>query len=480
MKQSSLINSYGFRPNRSAEHAIAETHRLMQRSHLKHIVEFDIKSFFDNVNHTKLVKQIWALGIHDKTLIYIIKKILKSPIKMQNGEIIIPTKGTPQGGIISPLLANIVLNELDHWIDSQWINNPVINNFKLNKNKAGKVIKSNAYTAMRRTKLKEMYIIRYADDFRIFCKTHEQAVKSKIAITKWLKERLDLDISEDKTYVKNATNKYIEFLGFKIKLYERGKKYVVKSHVCDKKLEEIKKSLTKDINKVAKASNKEVEIDKLRKYNSMVLGLHNYFSIATDICKDFRVVQRKIDAIMASKFKTNQKRRSKVDRRGRKLSEFEYKQYGNSKSLKYMKSNGEPIYPISYVTPKPPISKKSSVCSYTPEGRKGLHENLKINISIMRKLMEEKTYDRSIEFTDNKLSLYSAQMGKCAITQRVFKSTEDIHCHHKVAKKDGGDDSYSNLSLVLESVHKLIHAKAQDTIQKYMNILNLTEFQIQN
>lgn len=66
-------NSFGFRPNRSVEHAIAKTYRLLNLSHLHYVVEFDIKGFFDNVNHSKLVRQIWSMGIRDKHLIYIIR-----------------------------------------------------------------------------------------------------------------------------------------------------------------------------------------------------------------------------------------------------------------------------------------------------------------------------------------------------------------------------------------------------------------------
>ncbi|HAQ1332390.1 TPA: group II intron reverse transcriptase/maturase, partial [Enterococcus faecium] len=117
-------NSYGFRPNRSVENAIKATYNRLQISQLHYVIEFDIKGFFDNVNHSKLIKQIWAMGIRDKHLIFILKRILKAPIKMTNGTITYPEKGTPQGGIISPLLANIVLNELDHWVESQWQENP--------------------------------------------------------------------------------------------------------------------------------------------------------------------------------------------------------------------------------------------------------------------------------------------------------------------------------------------------------------------
>ena len=136
-------NSYGFRPQRSVEHAIQSTYRLIQRSNLHYIVEFDIKGFFDNVNHAKLIRQIWAMGIHDTHLIYVVRKILTAPIKMPDGSMEYPNKGTPQGGIISPLLANIVLNELDHWVDSQWQKHPVTRKYSTRKNKAGCEILSN-------------------------------------------------------------------------------------------------------------------------------------------------------------------------------------------------------------------------------------------------------------------------------------------------------------------------------------------------
>ena len=111
-------NSNGFRPNRSAETAIAQCMRLIQVQHLYHVVDLDIKGFFDNISHTKLIRQIWALGIRDKKLLCIIKEMLKAPVVLPNGEKTYPARGTPQGGILSPLLANIVLNELDWWIAS--------------------------------------------------------------------------------------------------------------------------------------------------------------------------------------------------------------------------------------------------------------------------------------------------------------------------------------------------------------------------
>lgn len=472
-------NSYGFRPNRCVEHAIAETHRLLQRSKLGYVIEFDIKGFFDNVNHSKLIKQMWTLGIRDKKLIFIIKRILKAPIRMPNGDIYYPQKGTPQGGIISPLLANIVLNELDHWIDSQWLQNPIINNFKLPYNKSGKLIKSNAYLKMRQTKLKEMYIIRYADDFRIFCRTYKDAVRGKEAITQWLETRLKLEVSQEKTRIVNVRKKYMEFLGFKLKLYQKGNGWKVKSHVSDKRLEKVLKELKWQYAKIPHVKNKQHEMSVVRRYNAMVLGVQAYYNIATDICKDFRIIQHRINVVSKSRFHSKNSRKSKLNRNGRELTTFEYKTYGASRALRYMKSSGEPIYPIGYVKPKPPISKLERVCAYTAEGRKGIHNSLTIDKRLLIQLMKNSSPKQSIEFNDNRLSLFSAQMGKCAVTQRKFQTTEEIHCHHKKPREKGGGDEYANLTLVLDSVHRLIHAKEKETIAKYLRITKLTPFELE-
>ena len=209
-------NSNGFRPNRSAETAIAQCCRLIQVQHLYHVVDLDIKGFFDNINHTKLIRQIWSLGIRDKKLLCIIKQMLKASVILPNGEKIYPTKGTPQGGILSPLLANIVLNELDWWIASQWENMPTRTEFTIRQNRSGAEIKSHVYRALRRSNLKEMHSVRYADDFKIFCSSHEDAVKAYHATAKWLKDRLGLDVSPEKSRIVNLKRQYVDVARLKV------------------------------------------------------------------------------------------------------------------------------------------------------------------------------------------------------------------------------------------------------------------------
>jgi len=151
----------GFRPNRSAEQAIAQCYAMIQKRDLHYVVDIDIKGFFDNVNHGKLLKQMWTIGIRDKRLLSIISSMLKAEV----AGIGFPEKGTPQGGIISPLLSNIVLNELDWWISSQWENIPTRICKEYARSDNGVIDKNQKYEMLRKkSNLKECYIVRYADD----------------------------------------------------------------------------------------------------------------------------------------------------------------------------------------------------------------------------------------------------------------------------------------------------------------------------
>ena len=209
-------HSYGFRPNKCCEHAMARAYKLAQNHKLHHVVDVDIKGFFDNVNHGKLLKQMWTLGLRDKKLICIVSQMLKAEI----AGIGVPTKGTPQGGILSSLLANIVLNELDWWIASQWEIFPTKYQYKSDVMRKGKpgISHGHRYRAQRETKLKECYIVRYADDFKIFCRNRKDAERIFQATTQWLKERLFLEISPEKSRIVNLRKGYSEFLGIRFKL----------------------------------------------------------------------------------------------------------------------------------------------------------------------------------------------------------------------------------------------------------------------
>ena len=461
-------NSNGFRPNRSAETAIAQCMRLIQVQHLYHVVDLDIKGFFDNINHTKLIRQIWALGIQDKKLLCILKEMLKAPIIMPNGEKVYPKKGTPQGGILSPLLANIVLNELDWWIASQWEEMPTKTAFKTRNNAQGTIIKSHSYRALRTSKLKEMHEVRYADDFKIFCASHEEAVRAYKATEMWLKDRLGLDISPDKSKIVNLKRQYSEFLGFKLKVRKKGKKYVVRSHMSDKAYQKAHEKLSEEVKKLAHSSE-EAQFMQLQKYNSVVAGLHEYYGIATEASDDFGKLAFGINKQLRNRLKGD------LSKTGSLKDGFIKQKYGQSRQLRFL--HKRPVVPVGYARPKNAQHKRKPVNKYTPEGRKLIHKNLQIDTGTMLWVMRNPVRGRSIEYADNRISLYAAQYGKCAVTGKVM-APHDIHCHHKVPASKGGTDEYANLILICKDVHTILHASQSLTIERLLNFLNLEPKQL--
>lgn len=474
-------HSYGFRPNRSQEHAIAAVYKNIQLSHYYFVVDVDIKGFFDNVNHGKLLKQMWTLGIHDKKLLSIISAMLKAEVV----GIGFPEKGTPQGGIISPLLSNIVLNELDWWVASQWENLPTRKRYAASIRSNGSENTAHKYSNLRRsTKLKEVTCVRYADDFKLFAKSYKQAKKLFYAVTDWLKHRLGLEISPEKSKIVNLKETYSEFLGLRIKAANHGStkkpKFVVESHIKEKSLEKIKSNLERLIHNIEFPGHKKrAEYEAVSRYNSYVIGVHDYYSMATMVCDDLNFmafsVQKSLKARMNKRLKTaKQVRKRKLNYA---IPEHIKERYGQSKQLRFV--DGYALAPIGYVQHKNPMHKRRVINSYTQEGREAIHKALgkNINTVIMHYLMRNPIPYRSAAYNDNRISLYCAQFGKCAVTGRML-NIGDIHCHHKLPRYLGGTDEYKNLVIVCEDIHRLVHATNPETIRKYMEKLNLTSKQL--
>ncbi|MGL4760122.1 MAG: group II intron reverse transcriptase/maturase [Sarcina sp.] len=441
-------HSYGFRPNRSTDHAIARSMKLMNKSQLHYVVDVDIKGFFDNVNHSKLKKQLWSLGIQDRNLISIIGKILKSEIQ----DIGIPTKGTPQGGIISPLLANVVLNELDWWISSQW------ETFETEHKYSG----LHKYRAIKKTKLKEIWLVRYADDFKIFCRDSKTAQKVFVAVKEWLKDRLDLEVSPDKSKITNLRKNHTEFLGFKLMVKPKKKKYVCQSRMCDKAVQSTINKLKEQIRKIQKTRT----VKEISRLNSMILGSQNYYNSATNVSLDFGLINflvtKSLDIRLRNSI-TNKPRYSETYKR----------LYGNYNG-KTRTIQDITIFPIYSCKNKAPMCFTQEICNYTKQGREIIHNNLRNGSLLIMRYLGKGNEFMSAELFDNSISLIAGQQGVCFITQIELEICS-MECHHKKPKSLGGTDEYKNLVWLCYEAHKLVHSTEHDTINKYLEVLKLDE-----
>lgn len=403
-------HSYGFRPNRSTHHAKARFEFLINQTGLYHCIDVDIKGFFDNVNHSKLLKQIWTLRIKDKSLLSIISKLLKAEIKGEG----VPTKGTPQGGILSPLLSNIALNELDWWISDQW------ESFKCNVNYSTNASK---YQFLKKTSLKECFFVRYADDFKVLLRTRSQAIRMNYAVKDFLRTRLHLETSEEKSKVINLKKNSSEFLGFSIKAKKKGKTrfgYVAKSSMTKK----AKTNALANIKEAIKAVQKKPCAKTVWNFNTVVMGIQNYYSAATQITINLNELNSSLRKTLY-----NRLREIRTDANFHDMTRTLQKRYKGYQAQLY-KIQEMVFVPIHAQRCKTNLCFAQVTCNYTVEGRAKIYKNLKaVSKVIIRYVMKSFIPNRSIEYNDNRIGKFIAQYGKCAILETEL-GLSDWHCHH--------------------------------------------------
>ena len=400
--------SFGFRPNRGCEHAIAAAYFKMQKQHLHYVVDIDIQGFFDHVSHGKLLKQMWTMGIRDKKLLCIVSAMLKAEV----AGVGYPTEGTPQGGIISPLLSNIVLNELDWWISDQWETFEPKHCYS----------SGNKYQNLRTSDLKECYIVRYADDFKLFCRKRSDAVKLFEATKQWLKERLGLDISPEKSRIVNLKRHYSDFLGYRMKVRPKGKgpngtqRHVVTSRLTEKSLRKVTDRVHALTIQIQHALGTNTEHKAIGLWNAYVLGVHNYYQYATNVNLDFSKIAFSVRKSQKARL------RDQIAKTGNKLTGYLRERYGKSGEIRWL--NGMAFLPLSAVQHRNPMNFKGSVNSYTEDGRREIHRTLeKIDLSVLRSLMETPE-PGSAAYNDNRLAVYCAQQGNCAISGKPLAADE--------------------------------------------------------
>ena len=429
-------HSYGFRANRSAHHALGRVTSLINISKYHYCVDVDIKGFFDNVNHGKLLKQIWTLGIRDKRLICIISKMLKAEIDGEG----VPEKGTPQGGLLSPLLSLIVLNELDWWVSSQW------ETFQpKHRNKNGWF-----QYAKKHTRLKSGFIVRYADDFKIMCSTYEEAQRFYHSTVDFLNKRLKLEISPEKSKVVNLKKNSSDFLGFKIKVIPKGKTkhgYVAKTDMNQKALKKAKTNLKLKVKDIVRHTT----TFQIARYNLAVMGMQNYYCVATNIYNNLTEVSYALLPTTRVRFK----KIAKLIPFETTSQDFQMKTTGIRPQTKIIMIADTPLLPINGVKHKNPLNFSQDICNFTEHGRSRIHEEIAlVTKGEIRILLEYKDTTKSVEFNDNRISVFIAQQGNCYITNRRHSPTDMVCIYKNITETDR--DKYQNLVFVEIPISKAI------------------------
>ena len=230
--------SYGFRPKRNAHQAVGKSLEYINSGY-QNIVEIDLKGFFDEVDHVRLLQLLYR-KIKCKATMTLIRRWLRVPIE-QKGKLVKRRKGVPQGSPISPLLSNIILHELDGYMENR-----------------------------------EMKFVRYADDFSIYCKTKTQAKFQGNEVFKFLRDRLKLPINRDKSGIRRPINFQILGYGF-VPTYRKGEKGKYQLVVTKKRWKSLKAKLKEITRKTIPMSFNE----RIEKLIQVTRGWVNYFKYAS-------------------------------------------------------------------------------------------------------------------------------------------------------------------------------------------------------
>lgn len=420
-------NSFGFRPKRSCQDAMSMLQKFLAKSdRKKYVIEGDIKGCFDNINHNHILTTLEDWLIPNWT-IQIIKRILKSGI-FHNGEIYDSETGTPQGGVISPLLANVALTSLDNFCFQNY--------GRINPTKNG-TTKTNP-------------IVRYADDFVIVCKSEIEANKIKSEITEHLLNQTGLTLSEEKTKITHIT-KGFDFLGFNFRKYKEHNsdktKLLIKPQ--DEKVLNLLKSCKETLDNNIDTSN------LIFLLNQKLIGWGMYYRHVVS-----KSMFSKIDYQLWWKLfkwtKTRHPNKSKSWRVNKYFS-------GDRKTIYFTcKETNLQLFNLKDIPIRRFVKVKSNVRVYDKDPN---------TIEYWEKRAYTNAYNQIHSVKMRKL--YERQKGTCPhckrqMTQRQINKTE-LHVHHMKPRSFNGNEGYSNLRLLHNECHRELHGKFS---RKEMSILS--------
>jgi RNA-directed DNA polymerase len=257
-------HSYGFRPRRSAHQAVAQAQQYIAEGY-RWVVDLDLEKFFDRVNHDKLMGQI-AKRVEDKRLLKLIRAFLNAGV-MENGLVSPSVEGTPQGGPLSPLLSNLVLDELD-----------------------------------RELERRGHRFVRYADDSNIYVRSERAGHRVMKSVTLFIRQRLKLKVNEAKSAVARPQER--KFLGFS---FTDGPE--AKRTIAPKALERFKGHV-REITRRAKSVSIETTVAELAPY---LRGWRGYFGFCeTPVVLQYltRWVRVRLRAALWRQWKTPRRRRA--------------------------------------------------------------------------------------------------------------------------------------------------------------------------
>jgi RNA-directed DNA polymerase len=417
-----IPTSSGFRPKRSCQDAMSDLFiRLGKKNARQWIVEGDIKGCFNHIRHSHITDTLKDWKVRSG-LVKQIGKILKSGI-MEEGVMTSTTEGTPQGGVISPMLANVALTSMDYAVQKRYT--------------------TPTYPVM-------IPIIRYADDFVVVANTEPQAQEIKAYIKGYLSEKVGLELSDKKTRITHIS-KGFDFLGFNFRKYKD--KLLIKP--SKENIQKLKKKAKQVINSCA--TSEQI----IWNLNPITIGWGNYYRhvVSSDVFANIDYYVWKTLWRWTQKRFPTRGAKYRFGQHFRKIGQWVFTDGKNFVRL------------MSKIPIRRFVKVKNDKRVYDAEA-----------IDYWKK-REYANATKSIYIADSTISrLFTKQKGNCAVCKQPITDTDvkgnDIHQHHVKPRSEGGDNKSGNLRLVHAGCHTKLHGmfsrkEMSDLVDKRINYVDL-------
>jgi RNA-directed DNA polymerase len=403
-------SSYGFRPRRSCHDAIADAFKKLSRNYAgtpKWIVEGDIKGCFDNIRHSAMLDRLREWHIPE-AIVTIMKRILKS--KVSEGDTLYPSEmGTVQGGVISPMLANVALTELDEMC-RDWT-----------------------------TREGCTPLVKYADDFIIVCKSEAEAHWWKEKVSSKLREKVGLELSAEKTKITHISQGF-DFLGFNIRKYHLKSPYM-KPKLLIKPAKENVTGYLRGIRQTIKAMRQATTEDLIKTLNPRIQGWGMYYRHVVS-----KQVFAKIDHEIQQALWRWAKRRHPKKRNGWIRKRYFRTFRGNRWT--FTGEEGTRLMRMASL----PITR---------------HIILRKGMKVYASDRETVEYWRRREYKNAMNEIYSTKVGKiytrqkgvCPYCRQPVTDISATHMHHMLPVRYGGTEKLNNLWLLHLDCHITLHSE---------------------
>lgn len=495
-------HSYGFRPYRAQKHAIRDIVNVINASTRSQdqpvwAVEGDIKGCFDNINHRLLLKKLWRMGIHDKRVIKIISQMLKAGY-IESDLRYATEIGTPQGGILSPLLSNVYLNDFDWYVGRKYMEPHRHCKYKNNDSRR-----------LKWSGITPKYNFRYADDWVALTSTEQEAFRLKRELTKYFKAKMKLELSQEKTFVTDLRSTGIHFLGFVVKA-ERKRKTPDPSTWSDNlvgkpfpDMERLSRKinlLQEQVRRIGLYSQSNTQAAQIQYVNSVIMGLAQY--IQPSVCSGaLHEIDRRVNnTAFAVWRKMFPKQYNQMQIPLKALCNLPHRHEGYDSTTFAIQVDGKWFgITLAFITHSRYESKPfdQKMTPYTSEGRRRYvqyrtkHKPLPcdrpsintpedIQLSVYAR---NKGWKTNFEYFMNREYAFNRDRGKCKCCGKPLFNTPQRHCHH-VNNKLPLDkiNKVPNLAWLCVPCHRMVHnspipsgldAKTLRKIRKYREKLSM-------